>query len=202
MPGSATATRQDRVKKTSTRPSAPLLFTINEEDEQQKNGISKKEKGKHCACDWLCTMQRHGACLPFNADVGRTGLQPLSCIQLTSYNLHPFRIDLILCYCVLLHYDSCGMHLSLAFTWMRILLNDLFLIKVCFWHIGYGQHIFLCEYAVGCDIEKLMPRRVTNVQCLSIFPQILYYSDISLWLHIWFICKDCLRPSMQSTVGP
>lgn len=44
MPGSATATRQDRVKKTGTRPSAPLLFTINEEDEQQKNGISKKEK--------------------------------------------------------------------------------------------------------------------------------------------------------------
>ncbi|KAG8582852.1 hypothetical protein GDO81_008203 [Engystomops pustulosus] len=44
MPGSATATRQDRVKKTSTRPTAPVLFTINEEDEQQKNGTSKKAK--------------------------------------------------------------------------------------------------------------------------------------------------------------
>ncbi|KAM3932318.1 ensconsin isoform 1-T1 [Leptodactylus fuscus] len=44
MPGSATATRQDRVKKTGTRPAAPVLFTINEEDEHQKNGNSKKEK--------------------------------------------------------------------------------------------------------------------------------------------------------------
>ncbi|XP_075718603.1 ensconsin isoform X5 [Rhinoderma darwinii] len=44
MPGSAAATRQDRVKKSGTRPTAPSLFTINEEDEQQKNGNSKKEK--------------------------------------------------------------------------------------------------------------------------------------------------------------
>ncbi|XP_075195961.1 ensconsin isoform X6 [Anomaloglossus baeobatrachus] len=44
MPGSATATRQDRAKKTGTRPTAPVLFTINEEDEQQRNGNSKKEK--------------------------------------------------------------------------------------------------------------------------------------------------------------
>ncbi|XP_073431985.1 ensconsin isoform X10 [Dendrobates tinctorius] len=44
MPGSVTATRQDRGKKTGTRPTAPVLFTINEEDEQQRNGNSKKEK--------------------------------------------------------------------------------------------------------------------------------------------------------------
>ncbi|XP_066462264.1 ensconsin isoform X3 [Eleutherodactylus coqui] len=44
MPGSSTATRQDRGKKAGTRPAAPVLFTINEEDEQQKNGNSKKEK--------------------------------------------------------------------------------------------------------------------------------------------------------------
>ncbi|XP_069831102.1 ensconsin isoform X2 [Dendropsophus ebraccatus] len=44
MPGSTTATRQDRAKKTATRPAAPVLFTINEEDEQQKNGNSKKGK--------------------------------------------------------------------------------------------------------------------------------------------------------------
>ncbi|XP_073527405.1 ensconsin isoform X2 [Phyllobates terribilis] len=44
MPGSASATRQDRGKKTGTRPTAPVLFTINEEDEQQRNGNSKKEK--------------------------------------------------------------------------------------------------------------------------------------------------------------
>ncbi|XP_077145408.1 ensconsin isoform X2 [Ranitomeya variabilis] len=44
MPGSAATTRQDRVKKTGTRPTAPVLFTINEEDEQQRNGNSKKEK--------------------------------------------------------------------------------------------------------------------------------------------------------------
>ncbi|XP_069582068.1 ensconsin isoform X2 [Ranitomeya imitator] len=44
MPGSAATTRQDRVKKIGTRPTAPVLFTINEEDEQQRNGNSKKEK--------------------------------------------------------------------------------------------------------------------------------------------------------------
>ncbi|XP_040285130.1 ensconsin isoform X2 [Bufo bufo] len=44
MPGSATTTRQDWVKKSGTRPTAPVLFTINEEDEQQKNGNSKKAK--------------------------------------------------------------------------------------------------------------------------------------------------------------
>ncbi|XP_065487751.1 ensconsin [Caloenas nicobarica] len=40
MPGSVTALRQDRLKK-SARPNHLGLFTINEEDEQQKNGNSK-----------------------------------------------------------------------------------------------------------------------------------------------------------------
>ncbi|XP_075059259.1 ensconsin isoform X5 [Mixophyes fleayi] len=44
MPGSNTAARQERVKKTGARPTPPLLFTINEEDEQQKNGNSRKVK--------------------------------------------------------------------------------------------------------------------------------------------------------------
>lgn len=47
MPGSATAIRQERLKKTSARPIALGLFTINEEDEQQKNGNSRRPKGMH-----------------------------------------------------------------------------------------------------------------------------------------------------------
>ncbi|KAM5164889.1 ensconsin isoform 2-T2 [Mantella aurantiaca] len=45
MPGSTTAARQERAKKSGARPAPPALFTINEEDEQQKNGSSKKVKG-------------------------------------------------------------------------------------------------------------------------------------------------------------
>uniref|UniRef100_A0A8C4VZ77 Microtubule associated protein 7 n=1 Tax=Gopherus evgoodei TaxID=1825980 RepID=A0A8C4VZ77_9SAUR len=44
MPGAATAIRQERLKKTNARTSPPGLFTINEEDEQQKNGNSKRLK--------------------------------------------------------------------------------------------------------------------------------------------------------------
>nr|XP_034964786.1 ensconsin isoform X1 [Zootoca vivipara] len=44
MPGSATAIRQERLKKAGVRPNTPVLFTINEEDEQQKNGNSKRLK--------------------------------------------------------------------------------------------------------------------------------------------------------------
>ncbi|XP_053879699.1 ensconsin isoform X2 [Malaclemys terrapin pileata] len=44
MPGAATAIRQERLKKTSSRTNPPGLFTINEEDEQQKNGNSKRLK--------------------------------------------------------------------------------------------------------------------------------------------------------------
>ncbi|XP_075270082.1 ensconsin isoform X4 [Opisthocomus hoazin] len=44
MPGSTTAFRQERLKKTSARPNLLGLFTINEEDEQQKNGNSKRLK--------------------------------------------------------------------------------------------------------------------------------------------------------------
>uniref|UniRef100_A0A8C3VMN6 Microtubule associated protein 7 n=1 Tax=Catagonus wagneri TaxID=51154 RepID=A0A8C3VMN6_9CETA len=44
MPGSATALRQDRLKKTNARPVPLGLFTINEEDEQQKNGSSRRPK--------------------------------------------------------------------------------------------------------------------------------------------------------------
>ncbi|XP_053828501.1 ensconsin isoform X3 [Vidua macroura] len=43
MPGSTTAFRQERLKK-SARPNPPGLFTINEEDEQQKNGNSTRLK--------------------------------------------------------------------------------------------------------------------------------------------------------------
>ncbi|XP_056344876.1 ensconsin isoform X1 [Oenanthe melanoleuca] len=43
MPGSTTALRQERLKK-SPRPNPPGLFTINEEDEQQKNGNSTRLK--------------------------------------------------------------------------------------------------------------------------------------------------------------
>ncbi|XP_068794538.1 ensconsin isoform X7 [Struthio camelus] len=44
MPGSTTALRQERLKKTSARPNPLGLFTINEEDEQQKNGNPKRLK--------------------------------------------------------------------------------------------------------------------------------------------------------------
>ncbi|XP_040614239.1 ensconsin isoform X2 [Mesocricetus auratus] len=44
MPGSATAIRQERLKKTHARPIPLGLFTINEEDEQQKNGNSRRPK--------------------------------------------------------------------------------------------------------------------------------------------------------------
>ncbi|KAM7136396.1 ensconsin isoform 1-T1 [Molossus nigricans] len=44
MPGSATALRQERLKKTNARPVPLGLFTINEEDEQQKNGNSRRPK--------------------------------------------------------------------------------------------------------------------------------------------------------------
>ncbi|XP_044922258.1 ensconsin isoform X8 [Mustela putorius furo] len=44
MPGSATAIRQERLKKTSARPIPLGLFTINEEEEQQKNGNSRRPK--------------------------------------------------------------------------------------------------------------------------------------------------------------
>ncbi|XP_069345257.1 ensconsin isoform X2 [Eulemur rufifrons] len=44
MPGSATAIRQERLKKTNARPIPLGLFTINEEDEQQKNGNSGRQK--------------------------------------------------------------------------------------------------------------------------------------------------------------
>ncbi|XP_026650647.1 ensconsin isoform X5 [Zonotrichia albicollis] len=44
MPGSTAALRQERLKKTA-RPSPPGLFTINEEDEQQKNGNSTRLRG-------------------------------------------------------------------------------------------------------------------------------------------------------------
>lgn len=47
MPGSATALRQERLKKTHARPVPLGLFTINEEDEQQKNGHSRRPKGMH-----------------------------------------------------------------------------------------------------------------------------------------------------------
>ncbi|XP_077342923.1 ensconsin isoform X9 [Lithobates pipiens] len=44
MPGSNKAVRQEKGKKSGARPAPPLLFTINEEDEQLKNGSSKKVK--------------------------------------------------------------------------------------------------------------------------------------------------------------
>lgn len=52
MPGSTTGLRQERLKKTSARPNPLGLFTINEEDEQQKNGSSKRLKGM----PWLCSL--------------------------------------------------------------------------------------------------------------------------------------------------
>jgi len=54
MPGSTTAFRQERLKKTSARPNLLGLFTINEEDEQQKNGNSKRLKGM----SWFCSVIR------------------------------------------------------------------------------------------------------------------------------------------------
>ncbi|XP_053314953.1 ensconsin isoform X2 [Spea bombifrons] len=44
MPGSNTAIRQERMKKPGTRPTPPVLFTISEEDELQKNGTDRKAK--------------------------------------------------------------------------------------------------------------------------------------------------------------
>lgn len=49
MPGSTTALRQERLKK-SPRPNPPGLFTINEEDEQQKTGNSTRLKGMLVLC--------------------------------------------------------------------------------------------------------------------------------------------------------
>lgn len=61
MPGSITALRQERLKK-SARPNPLGLFTINEEDEQQKNENSKRPKGmlQFCSairavCEVRCT---------------------------------------------------------------------------------------------------------------------------------------------------
>lgn len=53
MPGAVTALRQERLKK-SARPNPLGLFTINEEDEQQKNGSSKILKGML----WFCRAIR------------------------------------------------------------------------------------------------------------------------------------------------
>ncbi|XP_072189798.1 ensconsin isoform X9 [Excalfactoria chinensis] len=44
MPGATTVLRQERLKKTSARPNPLGLFTITEEDEQQKNGNSKRPR--------------------------------------------------------------------------------------------------------------------------------------------------------------
>ncbi|XP_048794289.1 ensconsin isoform X2 [Lagopus muta] len=46
MPGATTVLRQERLKKTSARPSPLGLFTITEEDEQQKNGNSKRPRAE------------------------------------------------------------------------------------------------------------------------------------------------------------
>ncbi|KAI1897671.1 hypothetical protein AGOR_G00085660 [Albula goreensis] len=45
MPGLAGTVRQDRLKKGGSRAAIPALFTINEEDEQQKSSTSRKQKG-------------------------------------------------------------------------------------------------------------------------------------------------------------
>ena len=45
MPGATTVLRQERLKKTSARPSPLGLFTITEEDEQQKNWNPKRPRG-------------------------------------------------------------------------------------------------------------------------------------------------------------
>lgn len=52
MLGSTTALRQERLKK-SARPNPPGLFTINEEDEQQKNGNSTRVKGTFLFCSGI-----------------------------------------------------------------------------------------------------------------------------------------------------
>lgn len=49
MTVSISALRQERLKK-SARPNPPGLFTINEEDEPQKNGNSKRPKGRLQLC--------------------------------------------------------------------------------------------------------------------------------------------------------
>ncbi|XP_040553062.1 ensconsin isoform X13 [Gallus gallus] len=46
MPGATTVLRQERLKKTSARPSPLGLFTITEEDEQQKNGNPKRPRAE------------------------------------------------------------------------------------------------------------------------------------------------------------
>ncbi|XP_063299341.1 ensconsin isoform X3 [Pelobates fuscus] len=44
MPGTSTAIRHERIKKSGARPTPPVLFTITEEDEPQKNGTVRKTK--------------------------------------------------------------------------------------------------------------------------------------------------------------
>lgn len=44
MPVSTTAIRHERMKKAGVRTTAPVLFTITEEDELQRNGVGCKEK--------------------------------------------------------------------------------------------------------------------------------------------------------------
>uniref|UniRef100_A0A8D2JDX4 Microtubule associated protein 7 n=1 Tax=Varanus komodoensis TaxID=61221 RepID=A0A8D2JDX4_VARKO len=58
MPGSATPLRQERLKKAGVKPNTPVLFTINEEDEQQKNGNSKRIKGMHHSAPTLKVDER------------------------------------------------------------------------------------------------------------------------------------------------
>lgn len=59
MPGATTVLRQERLKKTSGRPSPLGLFTITEEDEQQKNGNSKRPRGMcgSAASPALCALR-------------------------------------------------------------------------------------------------------------------------------------------------
>lgn len=60
MSGSATALRQERLKK-SARTNPLGLFTINEEDEQQKNENSKRLKGMLRFCSMtgaVCEIRR------------------------------------------------------------------------------------------------------------------------------------------------
>ncbi|XP_044610201.2 ensconsin isoform X16 [Equus asinus] len=74
MPGPATALRQERLKKTNAR-AVPLgLFTINEEDEQQKNGNSRRLK----APDSYKVQERGAAApsQPSTAASGQSGSRP------------------------------------------------------------------------------------------------------------------------------
>lgn len=68
MPGSATAIRQERLKKASVRPNTPVLFTINEEDEQQKNCNSKRLKGNHCLSRSAVCRKKQISCFDYTAD--------------------------------------------------------------------------------------------------------------------------------------